>query len=449
MAQVLHDDLAHHGKHVGQRRLRHLQPTALVHPTGSSPGVFYMGVALFDGAGASISGDGTQWFYAASGQTLTTTWAAFEGEFGAGTARTFPSNARYMAPLVILSYAASDSRMECQGLRIDEKVGFSLIVNGGILADHLAANSIAVGTAAIQNGAIVNAMIANAAIDDAKIGSLSAAKVTFGVMDGARINVNTLNGDRIIAGTISAGAMNVASLSAISANLGTVTAGTLSAGTTFAGALSAATGTFSGLLNAATGTFAGALNAATGTFSGALVAASGTFAGNLTAVGGTLGSLTINAGGHIKQGQTAYNTGTGFWLGEDGGVTKLSLGVAGGASLRWSGSGLFINNASFEAFSASLDAGDLSVSVSYARQTYGSRTVTASGGVAPYSYVWVLNGVGMGVSGATAATATFSGEGNGVTNSGRAICFVTDANGRVTLAHCLVTALHAELPGGE
>lgn len=60
-----------------------------------------------------------------------------------------------------------------------------------------------------------------------------------------------------------------------------------------------------------------------------------TFAGQLAAATGTLGALTIASGGHIRQGQTAYATGTGFWLGDDGGAPKISVGD-GTQYLRWS-----------------------------------------------------------------------------------------------------------------
>ena len=75
-------------------------------------------------------------------------------------------------------------------------------------------------------------------------------------------------------------------------------------------------------------------------FSGSLSAATGTFAGSLSAATGTLGALTIDSGGNIKIGQTAYNTGIGFWLGYDGATVKLSLGNSDSesSSLLWNGS---------------------------------------------------------------------------------------------------------------
>lgn len=37
------------------------------------------------------------------------------------------------------------------------------------------------------------------------------------------------------------------------------------------------------------------------------------------------GAITLDASGVIKSGQTAYDTGTGFFLGNDAGTTKFSL----------------------------------------------------------------------------------------------------------------------------
>jgi hypothetical protein len=66
-----------------------------------------------------------------------------------------------------------------------------------------------------------------------------------------------------------------------------------------------------------------------------------TFAGQLSAAAGTLGEITITAGGNIKQGQTNYATGTGFFLGSSGGEYKLSVGGTNNY-LRWDGSYLVL-----------------------------------------------------------------------------------------------------------
>jgi hypothetical protein len=160
-------------------------------------GVFYLLVSLLDSAGSLINGDGSFWYYPAGNVTLTAAWAPFIGQFGAGTAKPFPSNARTMAVGALLNYPSGAGYMEVQDLRIEEAIPGSLIVDGAITATKISAGAIAVGSAAIQNGAIVNAMIANAAIDDAKIANLSAAKLTAGTIDVARIAAGTLTADKI------------------------------------------------------------------------------------------------------------------------------------------------------------------------------------------------------------------------------------------------------------
>lgn len=50
-----------------------------------------------------------------------------------------------------------------------------------------------------------------------------------------------------------------------------------------------------------------------------------------------VGDLVIAADNFIRSGQTAYNTGVGFWLGSDGGVPMFSIGDSAGSSLTWDG----------------------------------------------------------------------------------------------------------------
>ncbi len=63
--------------------------------------------------------------------------------------------------------------------------------------------------------------------------------------------------------------------------------------------------------------------------------------GSLAALTVNTGQLTVDTAGHIKGGQTAYATGTGFWLGYDSGAYKLSIGNSTN-SIKWSGTGLSI-----------------------------------------------------------------------------------------------------------
>lgn len=52
------------------------------------------------------------------------------------------------------------------------------------------------------------------------------------------------------------------------------------------------------------------------------------------------GDIQVDSAGNIRGGQTAYNTGTGFWLGYTGGAYKFSIGDPSGAYLRWTGTAL-------------------------------------------------------------------------------------------------------------
>lgn len=52
------------------------------------------------------------------------------------------------------------------------------------------------------------------------------------------------------------------------------------------------------------------------------------------------GAITLDTNGHLKGGQTAYDTGTGFFLGYSGGLYKFSLGNSIGNKLLWDGSAL-------------------------------------------------------------------------------------------------------------
>lgn len=59
----------------------------------------------------------------------------------------------------------------------------------------------------------------------------------------------------------------------------------------------------------------------------------------------TGGGITMDSGGAIKGGQSAYNTGTGFFLGYDTNAYKFSIGNAGNNSLAFDGTNLAITGA--------------------------------------------------------------------------------------------------------
>ena len=72
----------------------------------------------------------------------------------------------------------------------------------------------------------------------------------------------------------------------------------------------------------------------------------------------TAGSITLDASGFIRAGQTAYNTGSGFWVGYSGGAYKFSLGSPT-QGITWDGSTLTMSgnlNAAGGTFAGTLTA---------------------------------------------------------------------------------------------
>lgn len=108
---------------------------------------------------------------------------------------------------------------------------------------------------------------------------ITADEIAANTITANQIAANTITGNQISAGSISATALDVDRLSAISADMGDITAGTISLAT----------------------------------------------------------------GGYVRSGQTAYDTGVGFYLGNSGGTPKFSIGNPAGNSMTWDGSDLSLN----------------------------------------------------------------------------------------------------------
>jgi len=126
------------------------------------------------------------------------------------------------------------------------------------------------------------------------------------------------------------------------------------------------------------------------------------FRGTLTAASGTLGDVTLPTGGDIRSGQTAFNTGTGFFLGNVGGTPKFSIGNPNGANMRWTGSQLIIEGAT-----RTVTAGDQVLAVSIK----GGQTNIAT-------YVKVAE-IAIGVDGAIRTKATIAGGNSSTTAYGQ------------------------------
>jgi len=140
----------------------------------------------------------------------------------------------------------------------------------------------AVTTDKIIANAVTASKIAANTITASEIAAntITASEITANTITASEIAATTITADQIAANTITSNKMSVSTLSAIAADLGTITAG----------------------------------------------------------------NMTLNASGYIKGGQTAYNTGTGFFLGYDTSAYKFSLGNPAAAFLTWDGTKLVASN---------------------------------------------------------------------------------------------------------
>lgn len=166
--------------------------------------------------------------------------------------------------------------------------------------------------------------------------------------------VTWVDGADILAATVTAGKISVATLEAIQTNTGDLTVDATgavhSSGSTWASGVGFWMGYNGAAYKLRIGNPAGANLAWDGTaltFTGALSGATGTFAGALSAATGSFGAVsadgavTVSATGHIKGGQSAYNTGSGFFLGYSSGAYKFSIGSPT-QGITWDGSALTI-----------------------------------------------------------------------------------------------------------
>ena len=186
------------------------------------------------------------------------------------------------------------------------------------------------------------------------------------------------------------------SLTATSGAVGgfTLAANTLSSGAdaTYVGMSSAGTNAFW----AGSGTFAsapfrvtaaGALTATTATITGTVNATAGYFGSGSTKVAINSDGLDVGSAGRILGGMTAYNTGTGFWLGYSG-AYKFSIGHDDGNRLTWDGTDLFVKSSTVQIDSAGITLATYTTAALNAN--YAFRWV--DGSYAPGLYYWSSGG---------------------------------------------------------
>lgn len=107
------------------------------------------------------------------------------------------------------------------------------------------------------------------------------------------------------------------------------------------------------------------------------------------------GSIVVDTAGNIRSGQTAFNTGTGWFIGNDSGTAKLSIGTPTGNHVTWDGSNL-------EVVGDVVDVQTFTSTDTWEKPTYGS-----------YALVRMWGGGASGARGASEVGFQHTGGGGG------------------------------------
>lgn len=211
----------------------------------------------------------------------------------------------------------------------------------------------------IKNGTITTAQIKNATIDTASItGNLSANRIQGGSIDTSLLNIDgsTLTSDP------DTGALKVGSISISSADIadGSITNAKIGGAIQSDDFVAA---------NADAGVDGVGWKIDKG---GSAEFSDATFRGSLDAATGSLGSINVDEDGHIKSGQTDFDDGTGFFLGNEGGTPKLSIGRDNGPRITWDGSNLILTDSTPIYTKGNNPLAVSTTNVGFANQSYSS-----------------------------------------------------------------------------
>jgi hypothetical protein len=293
------------------------------------------------------------------------------------------SNAFFVSPVGALTASAAKISGEITstaGTIGGFTLGQSSITNGkSSLTD--ANTGVYIGTDGIALGAS-NAFKVTTA------GAVSATNltVTGGSITGTTVTGNTISGGTISGATISGNTISGGSISGVTLSGLTISGGTINVPGTSpkfsvnsSGDLTATSATITGTVTATGGSVGGwSIGATTltggsttlnsnGTITCAdLQASTGGKIGGWTIGSTTLtgGNITLSSSGNVYAGQTAYDTGTGWYLANDG---KFSVGNSGGNKLVWDGSKLKVT-------------GGIYITDSVGIRNDGNSTLTITGG---------------------------------------------------------------------
>lgn len=105
------------------------------------------------------------------------------------------------------------------------------------------------------------------------------------------------------------------------------------------------------------------------------------------------GTIVVDTSGNIRSGQTAYDTGTGWWLGNDSGTPKFSLGsTSTGNKMSWDGSTLSvvgkITNLVTKNYTCFENSGRFNTGTSSATLAFNTSGLQVTTTSSPTSYGW-------------------------------------------------------------
>jgi hypothetical protein len=163
------------------------------------------------------------------------------------------------------------------------------------------------------------------------------------------------------------------------------------------------------------------------------VVGGGTFSGALSAATGSFGAVSVATNGSISSGQSAYNTGTGFWIGNSAGTPKFSIGNPSGSYFTWDGTNLFLAGGIMD--SRTYTAGTIPIASDCSVPTYSTAGIngTSPNLMVVGTYYGPIKEIFM----PNAGTVTFNFE--AATGGGNAVNFKIYANGVALGTAILVT----------
>lgn len=251
----------------------------------------------------------------------TTTWQKLSIT---GTA---PANSAYILIYVSINNDGNTNAVHFANFYARRMVEGSIVVDGSIEANHIAANTITVTqispTAGITGGQIASTTITGGNIDT---GTITASNIQAGTITGTEIAGTTITAGNIVAGTITGTEIAPVTITAANIQNGTIT-GTQIAGTTITGS-NIQNGTITGT-QIGSATITGS-NIAGGTITGSLISDATITTAKLISVsgdiisGGTISGMTIEGG-------TIQTSGSGRRVKLDGTGDQIELYSASGS----------------------------------------------------------------------------------------------------------------------